>query len=124
MSDAAVAAVAGAGAADGADIDLGAVRSKIRAAFDLFDKEGKGTIIEEEVPTVMRYLGVYPSEQDIVTTILPQIQVLTTAFMSTDRDMYDEAQDEACIVNSPALMEELGQVRLHSTSRRRACLYF
>jgi hypothetical protein len=30
--------------------DLDALRAKIKAAFDLFDKDGRGTIVEECVP--------------------------------------------------------------------------
>ena len=33
--------------------------------------------------------------------------------MYEDMDMYDETQDERCQVNSPKLMEELGQVISH-----------
>jgi len=36
---------------------------KIREAFDLFDKDKSDAIIQEEVGTVMRYLGVYPTEK-------------------------------------------------------------
>jgi len=38
-------------------------QKKIQAAFLLFDKEKKGVIVQEEVPTIMRYLGAYPTEQ-------------------------------------------------------------
>lgn len=50
------------------------LKAKIRAAFDLFDKEKHGTVIQEEVPTIMRYLGAYPSETDVVRKVLPDIQ--------------------------------------------------
>lgn len=49
-------------------------RTRIRAAFDMFDKDKKGCVIQEEVSTIMRYLGVYPSEKDIIKKILPDMQ--------------------------------------------------
>lgn len=48
-------------------------KQQIRAAFDIFDKEKTGCIIQEEVSSVMRYLNVYPSERDIVKRILPEV---------------------------------------------------
>ena len=35
----------------------------------MFDKDNKGQVIQEEAPTIMRYLGVYPSEKDIVKEV-------------------------------------------------------
>ncbi|KDO34611.1 hypothetical protein SPRG_00674 [Saprolegnia parasitica CBS 223.65] len=50
------------------------LRAQIRSAFDMFDKERKGCVIQEEVSTIMRYLGAYPSEKDIIKKILPEMQ--------------------------------------------------
>jgi len=36
-------------------------KRKIREAFQLFDKDRKGCVIQEEVSTIMRYLGAYPT---------------------------------------------------------------
>lgn len=36
-------------------------KKKIREAFQLFDKDRKGCVIQEEVSTIMRYLGAYPT---------------------------------------------------------------
>ena len=47
---------------------------KIREAFDLFDKDKSDAIVQEEVGTVMRYLGVYPTEKALVLEILPEMQ--------------------------------------------------
>ena len=47
---------------------------RIQAAFRLFDKENKGVVNQEEVPYIMRYLGVYPSEEALVKEILPEMQ--------------------------------------------------
>ncbi|TYZ69352.1 hypothetical protein PybrP1_008914 [[Pythium] brassicae (nom. inval.)] len=47
---------------------------RIRAAFDMFDKDKKGCVVQEEVGTIMRYLGAYPSEKDIIKKILPEMQ--------------------------------------------------
>ena len=67
-------------------------KKRIRAAFDLFDKEKKECVIQEwvyqirkgcwisfslvlarEVSYIMRYLGAYPSEKDIIKRILPEV---------------------------------------------------
>lgn len=46
---------------------------RIKQAFKLFDVERNGTIPNTEVATVMRYLGYYPSEKDVVQLILPKM---------------------------------------------------
>eukprot|EP00904_Undaria_pinnatifida_P009911 jgi/Undpi1/604/HiC_scaffold_10.g04068.m1 len=46
----------------------------IKEAFALFDKDKKGSVVQEEVSTIMRYLGAYPTEKAMVTEILPDIQ--------------------------------------------------
>ena len=51
-----------------------ALKEKIKAAFALFDKEAKGCVVQEEVSTIMRYLGVFPSERKVVESILPDMQ--------------------------------------------------
>lgn len=48
--------------------------AKIREAFDLFDKDKADAIIQEEVGTVMRALGAYPTERSLVLEILPEVQ--------------------------------------------------
>lgn len=48
--------------------------AKIREAFDLFDKDKADAIIQEEVGTVMRSLGVFPTERALVLDILPKMQ--------------------------------------------------
>jgi hypothetical protein len=49
-------------------------RKKIKAAFGLFDRDNKSVVVKEEIGTIMRYLGAYPTEEELVTDILPQIQ--------------------------------------------------
>ncbi|KAL0583282.1 hypothetical protein ABG067_006783 [Albugo candida] len=49
-------------------------KAQLRATFDLFDKELKGIVVQEEVSTMMRFLGVYPSEKDLVRKVLPEMQ--------------------------------------------------
>lgn len=51
-----------------------AERKRIKAAFDLFDRDGKGIVVKEEVGTMMRYLRAFPTEEEMVTEILPQLQ--------------------------------------------------
>lgn len=48
-------------------------KRKIREAFQLFDKDRKGCVIQEEVSTIMRYLGAYPTERAMVKEILPDM---------------------------------------------------
>lgn len=50
------------------------LKAKIKRAYELFDKDGTGSVIQEEVSTMMRYLGAYPSEKDMVEKVLPDIQ--------------------------------------------------
>ncbi|KAG7382237.1 hypothetical protein PHYBOEH_010556 [Phytophthora boehmeriae] len=66
--------------------DEAARKLRIRAAFDMFDKDKKGSVIQEEVSTIMRYLGAYPSEKDIIKKILPEMQEdEPSTFVSYDR---------------------------------------
>lgn len=51
-----------------------AKKVRTRDAFDLFDKSKSGSILEEDVGTVMRALGVYPSEKQLEADILPQLR--------------------------------------------------
>ena len=39
------------------------MQAKVRDAFDLFDRDKSGSILEEDVGTVMRALGAFPSEK-------------------------------------------------------------
>eukprot|EP01036_Dinobryon_divergens_P029990 gene29990-39169_t len=48
--------------------------AKIREAFDLFDKDKADAIIQEEVGTVMRALGAYPTEKDLVLKYIPEMK--------------------------------------------------
>lgn len=53
--------------------DIRRWKFRIKHAFKLFDSERNGTIPNTEVATVMRYLGYYPSEKDVVQIILPKM---------------------------------------------------
>jgi len=53
---------------------LDKLRKCIREAFGFFDKVGNGSVFQEEVGTIMRYLGQFPSETDVVEVILREIQ--------------------------------------------------
>ena len=48
--------------------------AKIREAFDLFDKDKTDAVVQEEVGTMMRYLGAYPTERALVLDIIPAMQ--------------------------------------------------
>lgn len=50
------------------------MQMKIREAFDLFDKDKSDAVVQEEVGTMMRYLGVYPTERALVLEVLPSMQ--------------------------------------------------
>lgn len=61
-------------------------RKKIKAAFDLFDRDQKGAVVKEEIGTIMRYLNAFPTEEQLVTDILPQLQDdEETQFVKFDR---------------------------------------
>ncbi|CAM9935147.1 unnamed protein product [Ectocarpus sp. 4 AP-2014] len=53
-----------------------AQRKRIKEAFALFDKDKKGEklVVQEEISTIMRYLGAYPSEKAMTQEILPDMQ--------------------------------------------------
>ena len=53
--------------------DIKRWKYRIKNAFKLFDAERNGTIPNTEVATVMRYLGYFPSEKDVVQLILPKM---------------------------------------------------
>ena len=46
-------------------------KTKIREAFELFDKDKTEAVVQEEIGTMMRYLGAYPTERQLVLDILP-----------------------------------------------------
>jgi calmodulin len=45
-----------------------------REVFDLFDREKSDSVMNEEVGTIMRALGAFPSEKTLVKEILPEMQ--------------------------------------------------
>jgi Ca2+-binding EF-hand superfamily protein len=47
---------------------------RIREAWDLFDKDKTDTVVQEEIGTIMRTLGVFPNERQLVLEILPDMQ--------------------------------------------------
>ena len=53
--------------------DIRRWKFRIKNAFKLFDSERNGTIPNTEVATVMRYLGHFPSEKDVVQLLLPRM---------------------------------------------------
>ena len=50
------------------------IRNNIRDAFKLFDKENENRVIMEDVSTIIRYLGRFPSEDEVSEIILPNMQ--------------------------------------------------
>eukprot|EP01138_Halocafeteria_seosinensis_P012496 gb/GECG01012768.1/.p1 GENE.gb/GECG01012768.1/~~gb/GECG01012768.1/.p1 ORF type:complete len:172 (+),score=34.20 gb/GECG01012768.1/:1-516(+) len=46
----------------------------IQQAFSLFDMDQQNIVPEAEVPTIMRYLGLFPTQKDVIQTILPAMQ--------------------------------------------------
>uniref|UniRef100_A0A6U6NZG7 EF-hand domain-containing protein n=1 Tax=Zooxanthella nutricula TaxID=1333877 RepID=A0A6U6NZG7_9DINO len=49
------------------------LRKVIKEAFSNFDKIGNNTVQPDEVGTIMRYLGQFPSESDLKDTIIPEL---------------------------------------------------
>lgn len=54
--------------------ELAKAKASIRDAFLLFGKEETMTIHDEDVATVLRFLGLYPTTADLVDKILPEMQ--------------------------------------------------
>ena len=46
---------------------------RIREVFELFDRDKSDSILQEEIGTVMRALGAFPTEKQLVFDILPQL---------------------------------------------------
>jgi hypothetical protein len=55
--------------------------AKIREAFDLFDKDKTDSVVQEEVGTMMRYLGAYPTERQLVLDVLPGTLLFLSPFV-------------------------------------------
>ncbi|CAM9989840.1 unnamed protein product [Pylaiella littoralis] len=64
-----------------------AQKKRIKEAFALFDKDKKGTVVADEVSTIMRYLGAYPTEKAMTQEILPDMQARTTRKMAAGDDI-------------------------------------
>ena len=47
--------------------------AEFKEAFSVFDKDGDGTISEKEIGTVMRTLGLNPTEEELTQVSLQQI---------------------------------------------------
>lgn len=66
-------------AASGAMQDVSApslqkLRKVIREAFSYFDKLGNNTVPSDDIGSIMRYLGQFPSESDLKDIIIPELQ--------------------------------------------------
>jgi Ca2+-binding EF-hand superfamily protein len=53
---------------------LDKLRKVIKEAFSFFDKVGNNTVFQEEVGTIMRYLGQFPEEDQVVDVILRDME--------------------------------------------------
>mmetsp|Transcript_64137 Transcript_64137/g.177264 ORF Transcript_64137/g.177264 Transcript_64137/m.177264 type:complete len:98 (+) Transcript_64137:168-461(+) len=85
-----------------------AKKKEIREAFKLFDKDNKGQVIQEEAPTIMRYLGVYPSEKDIVKEIIP---AMMEEDMQTKTIAYDKFEAKMLEIISAGTYEPDSEVQ-------------
>mmetsp|Transcript_5157 Transcript_5157/g.8997 ORF Transcript_5157/g.8997 Transcript_5157/m.8997 type:complete len:194 (-) Transcript_5157:61-642(-) len=52
---------------------LAKLRKVIKEAFGYFDKMGNSTVQQDEVGTIMRYLGQFPTESDLKDKIIPEL---------------------------------------------------
>ena len=50
------------------------LKTLIKDAFSNFDKDGKGFVKTEEISSIMRYLGQFPSEAQVSNYIVPELQ--------------------------------------------------
>ena len=63
-----------------------AKKKQIKDAFRLFDKDGKLTIPQDEVPTILRYLNLYPLDTVLAKEILPDMhEDEPTSFVHLDK---------------------------------------
>merc|ERR1712013_751264 len=81
---------------------MGKVRLKL--AFTLFDLTGKNVINKRDIGTLIRYLGHFPSEQDMKQRVLPQLNEILkqnrsalnlNMKLSEDLKLNDEAESDA-----------------------------
>jgi hypothetical protein len=85
-----------------------AERRRVKEAFEFFDREGRGLLVKEEVGTIMRYLGAFPSEDALVNEILPQARGwlfssrVGCCFSHQRNDVRSVPLWHACLVASPS----------------------
>jgi len=56
--------------------EIAAFKVRIKLAFTLFDLSGNNVINKRDMGTLIRYLGYFPSEQDMKQMVLPQLNEL------------------------------------------------
>ncbi|EPR57010.1 hypothetical protein TGDOM2_264700 [Toxoplasma gondii GAB2-2007-GAL-DOM2] len=61
------------GLLEGSQNDAERIQNAIKEAFQLLDANRCGRIVAEEAPHLLRYLGFFPSEEEIASRILPQV---------------------------------------------------
>ncbi|KEP62199.1 UNVERIFIED_CONTAM: hypothetical protein HHA_264700 [Hammondia hammondi] len=61
------------GLLEGGQNDAEQIQNAIKEAFQLLDANRCGRIVAEEAPHLLRYLGFFPSEEEIASRILPQV---------------------------------------------------
>ncbi len=50
-----------------------AERKRIKSTFELFDRDNKGVCNKDDIGTMMRYLGAFPTEEELIHDILPKL---------------------------------------------------
>ena len=68
-----------------ADATTTKTKKMIREAFDLFDKDRKGSVVQEEIPTMIRFLGAYPDEKELQLSILQMQEDEPVGFVTFER---------------------------------------
>ena len=61
---------------------LDKLRAVIREAFNYFDKSHDGTVFNEEVGTIMRYLGQFPGEEEVLMPPLSNLEVMGEPYLT------------------------------------------
>ena len=93
-----------------ANLAWGAGRPSQTEQWYLFEAPSTALFPSFGMNFLQTFLLVYMFIPTTLFSTMPLIQIFSSLFMISDLDMYDEAQDECCLVNSPSLTEELGQV--------------
>ena len=86
----------------------------IKDAFELFDKDKKGTVPQDEVRTILQYLNLFPKETALAKEILPDMH----EDEPTTHVAYDKFEDKVLELMKDKSCEPSGEERLLQCFRK------